>query len=63
MSFTGIDSLALEVKYGSTTKRMDIPLETCRPGLNTIIINEDISNAFNSEPDGTVFAPSIKYSF
>ena len=63
MSFSGIDSLALEVKYGSTNKRMDIPLDTCRPGLNTILINEDISNAFNTEPEGTVFAPSIKSSF
>ena len=59
MSFPSpIESLNLRVTQGSTTFEQSIPSATL--GSNTVLVtNTNLINAFNSQPPGTIFNPSI----
>ena len=59
MSFPSpITSLNLRVTQGSTTFEQSIPSATL--GSNTVLVtNTNLINAFNSQPPGTIFNPSI----
>jgi uncharacterized protein YjdB len=59
MSFPSpIESLNLRVTQGSTTFEQSIP--SASVGSNTILVTDtNIINAFNNQPPGTIFNPSI----
>ena len=59
MSFPSpITSLKLRVTQGSTTFEQSIP--SASVGSNTVLVtNTNLINAFNSQPPGTIFNPSI----